>query len=115
MSGKAYAAFFASLPENIIPSTDDNPFFFYTARFGNLAATPSLALTNNNAAISMTLLLILVALCACGYYIVVPFFRLAKRMPLSALTPPVAYFCAIGMGFICLLYTSPSPRDRTRT
>ena len=28
MSGKADAAFFASLPENIIPSTDDNPFFF---------------------------------------------------------------------------------------
>ena len=34
MSGKADAAFFASLPENITPSTDDNPFFFYTARFG---------------------------------------------------------------------------------
>ena len=36
MSGKADAAFFASLPENIAPSTDDNPFFFYTARFGEL-------------------------------------------------------------------------------
>jgi len=36
MSGKAGAAFFASLPENVTPSTDDNPFFFYTTRFGNL-------------------------------------------------------------------------------
>jgi hypothetical protein len=36
MSGKADAAFFASLPENITPSTDDNPFFFYTARFRDL-------------------------------------------------------------------------------
>ena len=35
MSGKADAAYFASLPENIVPSTDDNPFFFYTARFGH--------------------------------------------------------------------------------
>lgn len=102
MSGKADAAFFASLPENIIPSTDDNPFFFYTTRFGNLANVPSLALTNNNAAISMALLLILFALCACVYYIVVPFVRLAKRMPLSTLTPPVTYFCAIGMGFMLI-------------
>jgi SAM-dependent methyltransferase len=100
MSGKADAAFFASLPENIAPSTDDNPFFFFTTRFGSLATAPSSALTNNNAAISMTLLLILVALCACGYYIVIPFVRLAKRMPLSALTPPVTYFCVIGMGFM---------------
>src|SRR3977135_3583547 len=36
MSGKADGAFFASLQENVTPSTDDNPFFFYTTRFGNL-------------------------------------------------------------------------------
>jgi spermidine synthase len=102
MSGKADLAFFASLPENITPSTDDNPFFFYTARFGDLARMPSSALTNNSPAVSMTLLLIVVALCACGYYIVVPFVRLARRMPLSVLTPPVTYFCAIGMGFMLI-------------
>jgi hypothetical protein len=102
MSGKADPAFFASLPENITPSTDDNPFFFFTERFGNLLARPSTTLSNNNAAISMTLLLIVVAFCACLYYIVTPFVRLAKRMPLSALTPPVAYFCAIGMGFMLI-------------
>jgi SAM-dependent methyltransferase len=100
MSGKADATFFASLPENITPSTDDNPFFFYTARFADLIAKPSSAVTNNNAAISMSLLLIVVALGACGYYIVRPFVRLARRMPLSELTPPVTYFCAIGMGFM---------------
>ena len=36
------------------------------------------------------------------YYIVVPFVRLARRMPLSTLTPPVTYFCAIGMGFMLI-------------
>ena len=36
MSGKADTVFFASLPENVTPSTDDNP-FFYTTRFGNFA------------------------------------------------------------------------------
>lgn len=102
MSGKANADFFASLPQNISPSTDDNPFFFYTARFGDIAGKPLSTLSNNNAAISMTLILIATALCACVYYIVGPFVRLARRMPLSVLTPPVTYFCAIGMGFMLI-------------
>jgi SAM-dependent methyltransferase len=102
MSGNADAAFFASLPENVTPSTDDNPFFFYTSRFADLLARPSSTLLNRNAAISMTLILIMVALGACGYYIVTPFVRLARRMPLSVLTPPVTYFCAIGMGFMLI-------------
>ncbi|HWX04301.1 MAG TPA: hypothetical protein VN065_00655 [Bradyrhizobium sp.] len=102
MSGKADAAFLASLPENIGASTDDNPFFFYTARFGDFITKPLSTVIYNNAAISMTLTLIVAALCACLYYIVVPFIRLARRMPLSVLTPPVAYFCAIGMGFMLI-------------
>jgi SAM-dependent methyltransferase len=102
MSGKADAAYFASLPLNVSPSTDDNPFFFYTARFGEFFKSPLSTLSNNNAAISMTLMLIVVALCACLYYIVGPFIGLAKRMPLAVLTPPVAYFCAIGMGFMLI-------------
>jgi spermidine synthase len=102
MSGKADTAFFASLVENITPSTDDNPFFFFTERFTNLLAKPAAALSNNNAAISMTLVLIVMGFLACIYYIVTPFVRLAKRMPLSVLTPPVTYFCAIGMGFMLI-------------
>jgi spermidine synthase len=102
MSGKADAAFFASLPQNTAPPTDDNPFFFYTARFGDIVAKPLSTVSNNNAAISITLLLIVVALCACGYYVITPFVRLARRMPLSMLTPPVTYFCAIGMGFMLI-------------
>src|SRR5712672_4734553 len=102
MSGKADSAFLASLPANIAASTDDNPFFFYTARFGDLASMPISALSNNSAAVSVTLLLMIVSLCACVYYIITPFVRLARRMPLSVLTPPVAYFCAIGMGFMLI-------------
>jgi SAM-dependent methyltransferase len=102
MSGKADAAFFASLPENVTPSTDDNPFFFYTARFWDMAAKPISAVVNNNVAITTTLLLVVLALCACVYYIGYPFVRLARRMPLSTLTPPVTYFCAIGMGFMLI-------------
>jgi hypothetical protein len=90
------------LPENIAPSTDDNPFFFFTQRLSNFVVRPASALPNNNAAISMTLVLLIVALGACGYYIVAPSIRLAKRMPLSTLTPPVTYFSAIGMGFMLI-------------
>jgi hypothetical protein len=102
MSGKADKAFLDSLPENIAASTDDNPFFFYTARLGDLVTNGSSLSMNNNAAISMTGLLVIMALCACVYYIAVPFVRLARRMPLSTLTPPVAYFSAIGMGFMLI-------------
>jgi SAM-dependent methyltransferase len=102
MSDKADAAFFASLPENITPSTDDTPFFFYTARFGDLFSMYSPAAMNNNLAINVTRLLVIVALCACCYYILLPFVRLARRMPLSTLTPPVTYFSAIGMGFMLI-------------
>ena len=103
MSGKADAAYFASLPQNISPSTDDNPFFFYTARFGDLLAKPVATLSyNNNAAISMTLTLIGISLLAFVYYVIAPFVRLARQMPLSTLTPPVTYFCAIGMGFMLI-------------
>jgi spermidine synthase len=102
LSGKANTAFFDSLVENIAPSTDDNPFFFFTERFTNLLAKPAATLSNNNAAISMTLVLIVMGFLACIYYIVTPFVRLAKRMPLSVLTPPVTYFCAIGMGFMLI-------------
>ena len=102
LAGKADAAFFDSLPENIAPSTDDDPFFFYTARLGNLLDTHSSVSMNNNAALFVTLFLVIIALCACGYYIAIPLFRLARRTPLSTVAPPVAYFSSIGMGFMLI-------------
>ena len=102
MSGQADDTYFKSLPENVSPSTDDNPFFFYTARLGDFIFKPAMGLPNNNSAVSITLSLVLTALLACVYYIVVPYFRAAKRMPLSRLTPPVVYFSAIGMGFMLI-------------
>jgi len=102
LSDKADAAYFDSLPENIAPSTDDKPFFFFTSRLGDLTNMYPWGAMNNNVAVSMTGLLIIVALLACGYYIVLPFIGLARRMPLSTLTPPMAYFSAIGMGFMLI-------------
>ena len=102
MSGKADAAYFNSLVENIAPSTDDSPFFFYTARLGQFFGKPSSVLSNNNSAVSITLGLVLFSLLACVCYIAIPFTRLARGMPLATLTPPVIYFSGIGMGFMLI-------------
>jgi SAM-dependent methyltransferase len=102
LSDKADAAFFDSLPENVTPSTDDKPFFFFTSRLGDLTKMYPWGAMHNNVAVTMTSLLIIAALLACFYYIVLPFLGLARRMPLSTLTPPVAYFSAIGMGFMLI-------------
>ncbi|WOH66068.1 hypothetical protein [Bradyrhizobium sp. BWA-3-5] len=103
LSDKADSAFFDSLPENLAPSTDDKPFFFFTSRLGDLmSVNPWGGINKNNIAVSMTGLLIIAALLACGYYVVLPFLGLARRMPLSTLTPPMAYFSAIGMGFMLI-------------
>jgi spermidine synthase len=102
LSGKADAAFFASLPENVTASTDDSPFFFFTQRLSTFITQPLTMVTNNNVAISMVLLMLVVALAACAYYIVVPFVQLTRQMPLATLTPPVIYFSAIGLGFMLI-------------
>ena len=99
LSGKADKAFFDSLPENVAPSTDDNPFFFYTSRLGSLSSG---SFAHANSAVSTTLALVMAGLLACVAYIVLPYLRAARAMPLSTLTPPVAYFSAIGMGFMLI-------------
>ena len=102
LSGKADAAYFASLPEDIAPSTDDKPFFFYTARLGDIVTMYASVAGNYNTAIWMTLLLVVAGLGACGYYILIPFLRISKTMPVATLAPPVLYFSAIGMGFMLI-------------
>jgi hypothetical protein len=102
LSGKADATFFASLPQNISPSTDDNPYFFYTSRFGGLVAKPTTLNVTTNLAIRMTFMLVVFSLGACVYFVVFPFFRLARTIPVSVLAPPVSYFSAIGMGFMLI-------------
>jgi spermidine synthase len=102
LSGKADQAFLDSLPENIAASTDDNPFFFFTSRLGDILREGASLSMDRNAAISTTIWLVFAAFCACVYYIAIPFVRIARQMPLATLTPPVAYFSAIGMGFMLI-------------
>ena len=102
LSGNADAAFFASLTENVTPSTDDNPFFFYTARLSDIVTAHSSLFGNNNAAIALTRMMVVLTLLACIYYVIVPFARLTKRIPVSTLSPSVTYFSAIGMGFMLI-------------
>lgn len=100
MSGKADRAYLDSLPENIAASTDDNPFFFYTSRLSDLLSSGTF--DRNNAAIAITAWLLIFELGICIYYIAIPFLRLTRQVPVATLTPPVAYFAAIGMGFMLI-------------
>jgi hypothetical protein len=102
LSSKADQAFFDSLPENIVASTDDNPFFFYTSRVRDFLNFDDWKLFSNNAAFGITGVLMIIAIGAFGYYVVLPFLRLARQIPMSVLSPPVAYFSAIGMGFMLI-------------
>ena len=102
LSGRADDAFFASLPQDITPSTDDKPFFFYTKRLGDIAGDLRDRSLHDDPAITITLLLIAASLAACVYYVAIPFFRLRKTVPLATLAPPVAYFSAIGIGFMLI-------------
>lgn len=102
LSGRASAAYFSSLPENIAPPTDNKPFFFYTSRLGDLPMRGFPALASMNAAVTTILLLVVVVFLACLFYIVVPVIRLGQRMPVSIVLQPVIYFSAIGMGFMLI-------------
>ncbi len=100
LSGKADAAFFASLSQNLEPSTDDKPFFFYRTRLKDFVTSPATALRDTG--VSTTVLMVIATLIACIYYIGFPFARMARQIPLATLTPPVAYFSAIGIGFMLI-------------
>jgi spermidine synthase len=102
LSGEANAKYFRTLKENIIPSTDNRPFFFYTSRLGDLLTHGRSALPRINGALITTLLLVAVTFAACVFYVLVPFIRLATRMSVSSVARPVAYFTAIGMGFMLI-------------
>jgi SAM-dependent methyltransferase len=102
LSGKADGAFYDGLAENVAPSTDDKPFFFYTSRLGDLLTQSPWTLLSNKAAIGLTLVLLAVSVIACIGYVGVPFVRLSRRLGVARVAPPVAYFSAIGIGFMLI-------------
>ena len=102
VSGKADAAFYDSLPENITPSTDDNPFFFYTERLTGALAGDGWFVLGKDAAISMTLVLLVVTFIACIFYVGIPLIKLGRRVAPAELAPPIAYFGAIGLGYMLI-------------
>jgi len=102
LSGDADAAFFRELPQNVAPSTDNKPFFFYTSRIGDLITKNPFVARSVNGAVVMTLLLVVIAFVACLFYVVVPLVRMSHTMPISTVAPPVIFFSAIGMGFMLI-------------
>jgi hypothetical protein len=100
LAGQADADFFRSLPEDVSPSTDNNPFFFYTSRLTRTLADAAHLTLTNNSAVGTTLLVLAAAIVACVIYIGIPLVRLARTIPLATLASPVVYFSGIGLGFM---------------
>ncbi|HVZ12893.1 MAG TPA: hypothetical protein VG894_00365 [Bauldia sp.] len=102
VAGKADAGYYDSLPFNVTPSTDDNPFFFYSEWLGDVITGHNGGRGAAGSAITVTLLLVAVGFLACVGYVGIPLVRLARRVPLRTLLPPVGYFGAIGMAFMLI-------------
>src|SRR5678815_5646748 len=88
LSGDADAAFFRDLPQNVAPSTDNKPFFFYTSRIGDLLTKNPFAARSVNGAVVMTLLLVVIAFIACLFYVVVPLVRMSHTLSLIHISEP---------------------------
>ena len=102
LSDRADAAFFAALPEDIVPSTDDKPFFFYTSRLIDWFAPRTTSVSmNNNLAVEMTLFLLIGTFAAGIVYVVVPLRGLARQAS-ADLARPLIYFSTIGIGFMLI-------------
>jgi hypothetical protein len=106
LAGKATGSFFNALPQNIAPSTDDKPFFFYTSRLRDIASGfrqgDLETYRDTNAAIDTTRLLLVFSLLVFIVYVAIPFRGLVQRTSMAAVAAPVGYFSAIGIGFMLI-------------
>lgn len=96
--GRADPAFFASLPFDVTPPTDDRPFFFQTRRIGSVFTGGRTDYDIDG--LSMSLLLLAMTFLALAYFVLIPLIRRAKDIPTAAAVPHLVYFSAIGLGFM---------------
>jgi hypothetical protein len=104
IAGNATRAFYDSLPLNYSPPTDDRPFFFNMARFGDVLFHESRDgpnLMNNSATYSLIFLLV-ATFVVMSYSVLWPFYKKYSEQKLcwSMCGPYVTYFICIGLGFM---------------
>jgi hypothetical protein len=104
ISGKATNAFYASLPFDFSPPTDDKPFFFHMARFGDVLFQHTGNGYNkaNNVAVWVLTVLALGTFFVLAYALLRPMAKLyrARKEHLRESIFFAAYFMCIGLGFM---------------
>ncbi len=98
------AAFYASNPYDVRPITDDGPFFWHFARFGNVLSNFAHPINSTDFEDSVgervLLLLLLVAIVLAAAFLLLPFVAIRDtwaRLPHKGRS--AIYFAAIGLGF----------------
>lgn len=97
--------FFAELPYDATPTTDDKPFFFYTVRPGELFSLLGQldSLERNNLGLAILLILLLVSTALTLLFVVLPlllFRRDALKVDRGPKLRVLAFFLCLGLGFI---------------
>ncbi|MGA7322986.1 MAG: hypothetical protein WBX25_00535 [Rhodomicrobium sp.] len=104
MSGKVTEKFYASLPLDFSAPTDDRPFFFNMARFGDVlfGRTGRSQNERNNIAVSMLFFLSIFTGGALSYVMLLPMAKLYREQKQSSGKSALfaIYFAGIGLGFM---------------
>lgn len=103
LSGDADARFYASLPIDVSPSTDDRPFFFYHTRMRDMLAGTGQHDEGGNRGekgIGIVLLMLTGTLLCYIYFTGVSVWQLIKEPKLRGAASYLLYFSGIGVGFM---------------
>lgn len=103
LAGRATPEFYASLPQDVTPPTDDRPFFFNTARlWSGLSAFSGRHEDINNLAVSILFAMAILVFAYLGYAVIHPMMRLYRNQKAAfrGAKPFVLYFTGIGLGFM---------------
>jgi hypothetical protein len=97
------SAFYRSYPLDVSPTTDDNPFFFYTVKPSQISQLISMDLESESFKNNVSLLW-LIRLLIISLILVVVFFLLipAQLLKKSINKAMLAYFALLGLGFMCV-------------
>lgn len=104
-SGSEAQALIASLPIDISPPTDDNPFFFQMTKFKDiiLGDTANQGLNNlNTVATSVLFFLVAVVFTLLALCILIPTVGAGSGFPIKDAIHLIVFFCAIGFGYILI-------------
>jgi hypothetical protein len=93
--------FYERYPLNVAPTTDDNPFFFYTVKFSDLPQLLSLNLESeslkNNLALLWLFRLTIISFVLVSFFLLIPPIFLARQGLDKKL---LSYFAFLGLGFM---------------